>query len=50
MGGGVFTISALSVIFYKKIPFLNRIEKKWARILTKALLLFGPLQVILISI
>ncbi|CAD8074127.1 unnamed protein product [Paramecium primaurelia] len=45
LGGGVFAVSALSVIFYKKIPFLNRIEKRWARILTKALLLFGPLQV-----
>mgnify|MGYP001808098583 CR=1 FL=1 len=48
MGGGIFAVSALSVIFYKKIPFLNRIEKRWARVLTKALLLFGPLQVIII--
>jgi hypothetical protein len=43
MGGGIFTLSALSVIFYKKIPFLKSIERKWVRVVAKGIMLFGPL-------
>jgi hypothetical protein len=43
IGLATLGVSLMAIIFYKRIPLLNRVEKRWKRILVKMAMFLGPI-------